>query len=751
MFVKTSGSTSGADACPDTPCDAGSIKRPLRAAGLIGSLSLVLGVGAAVAAMPVAAAESPESVSASDATSARESRGPSREASRASGSERGSTTAPARRDRVAQTPSGAASERASIKTAPAAAVSGAPALPSADSDPAAPVTAPLAWAAAAVSRRELSVASSAVAAPAATATAATAAVTAGVGEFRDVFEGQVRGYVVRWGGTAALADAVAPLVADAAAGWINNGTVGPQLTGLASNAAVRAFIADWTTLQLTSIGLPGQVSGAVGAAVADAVRVAFGDPANTALIGAVDTFIAAVPWTSAPLADTLSALTSGSTTVLSLVERQRTGQAIWTAATALLANPAVPQALGTGVTALVGQVAADGGVQAFLRDRLGAFITGSQGGAVGTAITGVVNGLLADPALIGALAGAAGTTVTALLSQPGIPAVAVSAVQEIVVGGTSPASVLSAVAANPAVQNALNGTLLAAATELLGDPAVRQALGDAAGSLVTGLAADPAFGALIADQLGGVLNTTADFGALLTDPAVIDALGTAAGTTVTAFLAQPGLAAALAGGAAQIIGALLIGSDPATALAALQSSPELQAAVNATLPTLVNSLLAITALRQAVSATAGDLITDAIGGSGSDGSVAGTVTDAVVDSLLGDPSVGTLLSTVLIEAMNGTSSTETVNALVASVLRDPELQTAVGTAIGKGVGALFGDNPIGAAVGWVVGGAATLAIRVFAGITLLFNPGFTLVPPAAAALVRSDSSLFLLGVPQPIG
>lgn len=740
MFVKTS----GADCSTGNHCDVGNgpANRPLRAAGLIGSLSLALGVGAAVASMPLAAAESPESASASESMSARESRGPAREASRAGGSARGSTTAPARRDRVATTPSGAASERASIKAAPAAAVSGAPALPSADSDPAAPVTVPLAWAAAAVSRRELSVQPSAVAAPAATAAAATA----GVGEFRDVFEGQVRGYVVRWGGTAALADAVAPLVADAAAGWINNGTVGPQLTGLASNAAVRAFIADWTTLQLNSIGLPGQVSGAVGAAVADAVRVAFGDPANTALIGAVDTFIAAVPWTSAPLADTLAALTSGSTTVLSLVERQRTGQAIWTAATALLANPAVPQALGTGVTALVGQVAADVGVQAFLRDRLGAFITGSQGGAVGTAITGVVNGLLADPALLGALAGAAGTTVTALLSQPGIPAVAVSAVQQIVVGGTSPASVLSAVAANPAVQNALNGTLLAAATELLADPAVPRALGDAARSLVTGLAADPAFRALIADQLGGVLNTTADFGALLTDPAVIDALGAAAGTTVTAFLAQPGLAAALAGGAAQIIGALLIGSNPATALAALQSSPELQAAVNATLPTLVNSLLAITALRQAVSATAGELISDAIGGSGADGSVAGTVTDAVVDSLLGDPAVGTLLSTVLVEAINGTSSTETVNALVTSVLRDPELQTAVGTAIGKGVGALFGDNPVGAVVGWVVGGAATLAIRVFAGITLLFNPGFTLVPPAAAepVLVGSGGSVFLL-------
>ena len=740
MFVKTS----GADCSTGNHCDVGNgpAKRPLRAAGLIGSLSLALGVGAAVASMPLAAAESPESASASDSTSTRESRGPAREAARANGSERGATTAPARRDRVATTPSGAATERASVKAA--STVSGAPELPSGDSDPAAPVTAPLAWAAAAVSRRELSVQSSAVAAPAATATAAAA--TAGVGEFRDVFEGQVRGYVVRWGGTAALADAVAPLVADAAAGWINNGTVGPQLTGLASNAAVRAFIADWTTLQLNSIGLPGQVSGAVGAAVADAVRVAFGDPANTALIGAVDTFIAAVPWTSAPLADTLSALTSGSTTVLSLVERQLDSQAVWTAATALLANPAVPQALGTGVTTLVGQVAADAGVQSYLRDRLGAFITGNQSGVVGTAITGVVNGLLADPALIGALAGAAGTTVTALLSQPGIPALAISAVQQIVVGDASPASVLGAVAANPVVQGALNGTLLAAATELLANPAVPQALGDAAGTLVTALAADPAFRALIADQLGGVLDTTADLGALLTDPAVIDALGAAAGTTVTAFLAQPGLAAALAGGAAQIIGALLTGSDPATALAALQSSPELQAAVNATLPTLVNSLLAITALRQAVSATAGELISDAIGGSGADGSVAGTVTDAVVDSLLGDPAVGTLLSTVLVEAINGTSSTETVNALVTSVLRDPELQTAVGTAIGKGVGALFGDNPVGAVVGWVVGGAATLAIRVFAGITLLFNPGFTLVPPAAAepVLVGSGGSVFLL-------
>lgn len=742
MFVKTL----RVEACTGDPCDAGPAKRPLRAIGLIGSLSVALGVGAAVAAIAPAAAESPESASASDGTSTRDARGPAREASQVTDPDRDSTTATPRRNRGAQIPAGAASERASVKAAPAAAVSDTPSLPSGDSDPAAPVTAPLAWAAAAVSRRELSAAAGVAAPP-----AATTAATAGVDQFRDVFEGQVRGYVVRWGGTATLADAMAPLVADAAAGWITNGTVGPERLALVSNPTVRAFIADSIALQLNGIGLSGQVSGAVGAAVADAVRAAFGDPANTALISAIDTFIAAVPWTSAPLSDTLSALTSGNTTVLSLVERQLSGQALWTAATALLTNPAVPQALGTGVTTLVGEVITDPGVQAFLRDRLGAFITGNQSGVVGTAISGVVNGLLADPALLSALAGAAGTTVTALLSQPGIPAVAISAIQQIVVGDASPASVLSAVAANPAVQSALNGTLLAAATELLANPAVPQALGDAARSLVTGLAADPAFRALIADQLGGVLNTTADFGALLTDPAVIYALGAAAGTTVTAFLAQPGLAAGLAGGAAQIIGALLAGANPSTALAALQSSPELQAAVNATLPTLVNSLLAITALRQAVSATAGALITDAIGGSGADGTVAGTVTDAVVDSLLGDRAVRTLLSTVLVDALSGTASSDTVNELVQTVLRDPELQTAVGTAIGKGVGALFGDNPIGAAVGWVVGGAATLAIRVFAGITLLLNPGFTLVPPGAAALVRSDSSLFLLGVPQPIG
>ena len=803
-------------------------KRPMRAVGLISTLSVALGVGSALASMPFAGADTTGSAGASDATSqapaTRDTRGPAR----ADRADQPRAESPARRNRVRPStqsdattaPIAAGKDRASavlddlsassppaadrvsaIRSAGSTGVqiteiastaAAAPLLKAASprgslsapgnvlmsllnggGNPAAPDTAPLAWAAVALTRRATTAnAVAAVASTTAAATSADPAVISLVDEYKSVLEGQVRSFI----SSAAVADVVAPLVANGAADWILNGTVGPELTQLASDATVGAFIAEQTALQLNNFGVPPQISSAVGSAVARAVRVAFGDATNTALIGAVDTFIGAVPWVSTPLVDTLTSLVSGEVTVVDIVGSQLGSTAVTNAATALLENAAVPQAIGTAVTTVIRDLAADSAIRALISDQLGALIgaTAADGpttAAIGAAINDAVTGLLADSAFLDRLAITAGTTITTFLSQPGIPATLTGAAGQIVaalISGTNADAVLQASFAglrnSAQIQAAISTTLGVAVAELLADPAVPGALGTATTAVIRALAADPTLGAALAEQLAALLTSTADLGpagtalgdlgALLADPAVLTSLATIAGSAVTSFLSQPGLPAGLSAIAQQVATALQTGTDPAAVLAALQTNPQLVAAIDATLPGFVNAVLGIDQLRQALSAATGALITAALAdpaltdsGLGSLSVVAGTVTDAVVDSLLGNPAVGTLISTVAADVLSGTPSTEALNVVVDAVLTEGALQIAVGTAIGQGVGSLFGENIIGGIIGWVAGGLASLTLGIAAGIAnliLLFNPGFTLFPAAAAASSRTDSSYVLI-------
>ena len=802
-------------------------KRPLRAVGLIGTLSVALGVGSALASMPIAGADTSGSAGASDTSSqpsaARDARGSARAGLQATpdapthrSSTSKSSAAPARRTRVDSASKPAITtgdNRASVSlgddavslspamdstaavaqitdAVPAAAA--APSLTAASprgslsapgsvllslfnggGNPGAPDAAPLAWAAVAVTRRES--AANAVAAAASTTVAAASAdpaVISLVDQYKTVLEGQVRSFI----SSASIANVVAPLVANGAADWILNGTVGPELTQLASDAAVGAFIAEQTALQLNNFGVPQQISSAVGSAVAHAVQVAFGDATNTALIGAVDTFLGAVPWTSAPLLDTLTSLVSGDVTVVDIAGSQLGSTAFWNAATALLENVAVPQALGTATTTIVRDLAGSAAIRSLISDQLGVLIGataagGSTTAAIGIAINDALTGLLADADFLDALATTAGPTVSTFLSQPGIPASLTGSASQIIgalMSGTDASGVFQAAIAglrnSAQIQAAISATLGVAAAELLGDPAVPQALGTATTAVIRALATDPTLSAALADQLAALLTSTADLGAagaalgdlgaLLADPVVLDSLATITGSAVTTLLSQPGLPAGLSAIAAQVTAALQAGTDPAAILATLQLNPQLTAAIDATLPGFVNAVLGIDQLRQAVSAATGALITAALSdpsladsGLGSLSDVAGTVTDAVVDSLLANPAVGTLISEVATDVLSGTPSNEALSVVVDSVLTSPMLQIAVGTALGAGFGALFGDNIIGNIVGWVAGGLASLTVGIAAGIAnliLFFNPGFSFFPAAAAATSRSDSSYVLI-------
>ena len=804
-------------------------KRPLRAVGLISTLSVALGVGSALASMPIAGADTSGSAGASDTSSqpsasqpsasqpsaARDARGSARAGSQATPeapAQRSSTSkssaAPVRRTRVdsASKPAittgdnrasvslgnNAVSLNSAVNSAavaveitdavPAAAT--APSLTAASprgslsapgsvllslfnggGNPGAPDAAPLAWAAVAVTRREL-------AANAVAAVSADPAVISLVDQYKTVLEGQVRSFI----SSSSVANVVAPLVANGAADWILNGTVGPELTQLASDATVGAFIAEQTALQLNNFGVPQQISSAVGSAVARAVQVAFGDATNTALIGAVDTFLGAVPWTSAPLLDTLTSLVSGDVTVVDIAGSQLGSTAFWNAATALLENVAVPQALGTATTTIIRDLAGSAPVRTLISDQLGVLIGvtaagGSTAAAIGIAINDALTGLLADADFLDALATTAGTTVSTFLSQPGIPGSLTGSASQIIgalMSGTDASAVLQAAIAglrnSAQIQAAITATLGVAAAELLGDPDVPQALGTATTAVIRALATDPTLSAALAEQLAALLTSTADLGAagaalgdlgaLLADPVVLGSLATIAGSAVTTLLSQPSLPAGLSAIAAQVTAALQAGTEPAAILATLQLNPQLAAAIDATLPGFVNAVLGIDQLRQAVSAATGALITAALSdpsladsGLGSLSDVAGTVTDAVVDSLLANPAVGTLISEVATDVLSGTPSDEALSVVVDSVLTSPMLQIAVGTALGEGFGALFGDNIIGNIVGWVAGGLASLTVGIAAGIAnliLFFNPGFSFFPAAAAAASRTDSSYVLI-------
>ncbi|MEI7544492.1 MAG: hypothetical protein WCJ53_06680, partial [Mycobacteriaceae bacterium] len=379
MAIENSAQTSSAEGSAERS------RRPLRAVGLISTLSVALGVGSALAAMPIAGADTSGSGGASDATSqapaTRDTRGSAgARATREARTQRSSTSAagteaPARRTRVhldsastAAVTAGdnRASARLSDETGSlspavdsvaavvqiadaATAAAAAPSLTAASTraslsapsnvllslltgggNPGAPDATPLAWAAVALTRRESS--ANAVAAVANSAASADPAVISLVDQYRGVLEGQVRSVI----SSTALADVIAPLVASGAADWILNGTVGPELTALASNSTVGAFIAGQTAAQLANFGVPQQISSAVGNAVAHAIQVAFGDATNSALIGAVDTFIGAVPWASTSTLDTLTSLVSGNVTVLDIAASQLSGGALQNAATALL-------------------------------------------------------------------------------------------------------------------------------------------------------------------------------------------------------------------------------------------------------------------------------------------------------------------------------------------------------------------------------------------------------------------------------
>lgn len=435
----------------------------------------------------------------------------------------------------------------------------------------------------------------------------------------------------------------------------------------------------------------------------------------------------------------------------------------------LTADPAMPQAVGGAITAIVTGLAADSEVQAALGDRLAGYLTSALGndpvavGIAGTVADAVVS-LLADPAGGAGLGSVAGTAVTVFLSQRGVVAAGADVVDQIaaVVAGGDPADALDTawltLRADPAIRDAVGVAVTEAVNAALTDSGLVRALGATATVLVTGLTANPAAWTFIDDLVGPTYGTA--IVGMLADPAASGRLAELAGQVVTGFLGAPGVVAALSNSANQITTAVLVGATTSgvlqSALASLQADPAISAALDGIVSTALRSILGESAVQETIGAVVRDAVVTLISGSADTsalgstalGSTAGRAAEAAVDSLLANTAVQNLIGDLAVEIAGGTPVNALTNAVIQAVISGPALQAAVGAAVGQAVGSLFGDNLVGVVVSQVVGTAATLLIGVASGIASLLNFFGFAVPGAAAAAddsLRADSYLFEWG------
>lgn len=428
----------------------------------------------------------------------------------------------------------------------------------------------------------------------------------------------------------------------------------------------------------------------------------------------------------------------------------------------VLTDPALPRSMGTTAQALVTGLAADPAVRSAVGQALGDSIAAALGRTavaqtIGTTLGGALVGLLADPAAANALGAVANTFVSVALAQPGLSAVATDVARQLFtgLGGADPSAALndawSALQAAPAFQSGLGPAVAAAVNVALTDPGLVSALGTATSSVVGLLPSVPgaatAFNALLGTTYGPMV-----FG-MLADPATADQVAALAGSLVAGFVAEPGVADALSAAASQIATAALSGNGLVKTLLgtvkALQSTPAITAALDATISTAVHSVLGDPTMQGPVVELARGIIVGYVAGFAGKipliGGVAVKVTSAAVDTLLANPTFQDLIGTVAEGFAGGVSTTDLAQSVIAAVVEDHALQVAVAQAVGQGVGALFGNNPIGALVGKVAGAAATAVIGFLCSIGGMFV-GVQSASPAAAVGTSKSGYSYLLTV-----
>jgi hypothetical protein len=546
------------------------------------------------------------------------------------------------------------------------------------------------------------------------------------------------------------------------------GAVPSTIQDLATDTAVLASLSQRLADFGALAGIPAEIRTTLGDAAAYFLEQTLGNPlvaeALTPIFAAID-----FPTGSTAVADFLDELLQNGFDVQEVLVGLL-GPDIPAALGGFLADPDVQQALGTAtagavslLTGVVSDLLADSGIQALIGDQIAAVLavaTGDESLAadLAAALSDSVLGLLANSAIGEGLAAVAGSVLPGFLGQPGVPAalaqIAGETLNALLAGG-DPAGVLRAALeafeSDPEVAAALNATLVAAIDTLgstvFGDAGVQQAVGESVAALLAGFAGEPAVQALIGDLLGSGFGPTVV--GLLADPEFGAATAGLLGAAVTDLLGYPGVSVALTDTLEQIASAVIAGSDPAAALQdalqSLASAPAVLAAVDAVLPAYLDSILDNGAIRDGIGEVAQQVVTDLLRNSGilspEMSAAAGQVVEVAVISLLANPAFGGLLNDLVADTLAGAPVSDVTDEVIQAVLRDPALQGALGAALGQGIGSLLGDNVFGTVVGQLAGAVATLAIRVAASLTLLFNPGFA---GAAAATPKQGGGYWEL-------
>ena len=571
-------------------------------------------------------------------------------------------------------------------------------------------------------------------------------------------------------GSAGLAPALAAAgFALLRAGLLGDFTAVPAtIEDLATDTALLASLAERIAGIDALAGLPAEIRTTLGDTAAYFLEQTLGNPLVAAALSPVFAAIE-FPTGSTAVSDFLDDLIGNGFDVQEVLVGLL-GPDVPAALSAFLGNADVQQAFGEATTGAFGMLADivsglldDSDVRALVGDQVAAVLTALTGDAsvaadLGGALGDAVLGLLADSAIGDGLGAVAGSVLSGFLGQQGVSAALAqiaSAAVTAVLSGTDPAealrSALQALETDPDVAAALGATLAGAFDTLeatvFGNAGVQESVGAAVTALLGGFAGEPAVQSLIGTLLGG------DFGptivGLLADPTVGAATASLLGSAVTDLLGYPGVGAALTDALEQVATAVLGGTDPVAALEdslqSLAASPAVLAAVEAVLPAYLDQILDNDGIRDGIGEVAQQVVTQllqdrGIGNAGLATAV-GRVAEVATISLLANPVFGDLLTGLAADILGGTPVSEVTDVVVALVLRDPALQGAVGAALGQGIGSLLGDNIFGAVVGQLAGAAATLVIRVAAGLTLLFNPG---IVGSAASTGKSGGGYFEL-------
>lgn len=460
-------------------------------------------------------------------------------------------------------------------------------------DPLAPIATPIAWAAVAASRRELSAtvvpaASVTLAQPAAAVAAGPlsqpAVVTALVGAAKQVILAVAGGADIG----PVLKNALASLDADPAFADITldsvltdpalpqsmGATTAALVTGLAADNTVRAAVGQQLSESIAASLGHGTLGDKIGASVGAAVVSLLADPAAAHGLGAVaSTFVSVAlsqPGVSATAVDVARELYSGvmgsdpsaaldaawAALQLDSAFRSGVGPAVAAAVNVGLTNAGLVQALGTTTTSLVSQLAGEPG-----------FAT-AVAALVGPAYSGVVLGMLADHVATQRLAVLAGSLVTGFAGAPGVAAALSAAAGQIAtaaLGGADLSGVLlgtlNSLESNAAITAAIDAAVSTAVQTILGDAGVGGTVNQLARSLVVSFVES----AVPASPLGeaAVKVASAAVDSLLTNSAVQNLISTLAGDVVSGTpvndLAQNAIASVINDRALQVAVGMAVG------------------------------------------------------------------------------------------------------------------------------------------------------------------------------------------------